>query len=170
MIRFLALLAPLLLAVPAQADMRGIGSGADLTPADMGHIFAESCFVDAPGGLVRNAAAMGRVFSLEDAYARGDAAVDLTDLSETLRLTVEGGGRAATCTMTVDAEAAGDGADLYESVEAHLVEWVGEAPEADYVDGGLTWAWSADATDFALTFTEGTEAFVLALDMERQED
>ena len=167
--RLSSLLLTALLAGPAHADMRSVGQGADLSPADMAHIFAETCFADSPESVVRNAAAMGRVLSLEDAYTESDSPVDLTDLSETLRLTADGDRDEATCTMVIDAQAAGDGADLYDGIEAHLIEWLGDTPEADAVDGGLAWRWQDDRAAFALIFTEGEDAFTLALDIERRE-
>jgi len=167
MMRFAPLFLVALLAGPAHADMRSVGQGADLSPADMAHVFAETCFADSPESVVRNAAAMGRVLSLEDAYTDGESEVDLTDLSKTLRLTVDGDRKGATCTMVIDAEAAGDGADLYDGVESHLVEWVGETPEADAIDGGLAWIWEDDEIVFILTFVEEEDTFTLVLDVER---
>jgi len=167
MVRFLPSLLAALLAGAAHADMRSVGQGADLSPADMAHIFAETCFADSPDGVVRNAAAMGRILSLEDAYTDGDTEVDLTDLSETLRLTVDSDRRGATCTMAIDAQAAGDGADLYEGLESHLIDRVGEMPEADAIDGGLLWIWEGGETLFVLTFIEEEDTFTLVLDLER---
>ena len=152
----------------AHADPRSIGTGATLTPFDIGHIFAESCFEADPARLENNARVMGRVLSLNTKADGRDGPVIMTDLSDVLVLTARGRRSSASCIMEIQADAVGDGADLYESVEDHLDDWRdGDLPEADYVDGGLTWAWDERNTTFTLTYTEVPDTFTLALDVKR---
>lgn len=128
---------------------------------DLGHVFFAVCHPTIPPLLE------DRIVLAETAF--GWDAVDLgTDMAfqtadEAVTVTLDGNVLEAVCEMTISKEVGGDGAALYEDLEAHLSEDVdGDLPEADYTDGGLTWSWERDVP-MSLSYTETDEHFLITL-------
>lgn len=153
---------PLLVATGGAALADSYAAPLGVTPAagDLGHVFFSVCHPTQPALLE------DRVALAETAF--GWVAVDLgTDMAfqtpdGAITVTLDGNPLAATCEMKIAPEVGGDGADLYDDLQAHLAAETDTTPEADYTDGGVVWAWDS----YTLTYTEDADGFTIALDAE----
>ena len=158
----LALLA--LLGAPAAllADTQSIRKGAELTSAQIGHAFAHGCLGSVPARMAARAEVFETAFGFKQAYPGID--VGYSDPNGTISVTLDGNVLEMTCRMSISGGIAGDGADLYESLEAHLTDHLdGKVPDADYVNGGVSWTRATINAGYRLEFIEVKGAFVLAL-------
>ncbi len=156
-----ALLALTLLGSAASADSYAAPLG--ITPAaeDLGHVFFSVCHPTRPGMLEDRIALAETAFGWEPADLGTDMAFQTPDGAVTV--TLDGNILGETCEMTIAKDVGGDGAALYDDLEAHLAEdRDGDLPEAEYTDGGLIWSWEGDVP-FALSYTETEDAFVISL-------
>ncbi len=164
MIRALAL--PLALSTaPAFADTQAIAPGAQLSPAQVGHIFDAVCFGSTPIGMTE------RVVLAESAFffAPEDLGTDFGYVSPdgAIIVTLDGNPIEAVCTLSVASNFIGDGAALYDSVLLHLATQLdAPVPEGTAIDGGLQWQWDQLNASFTMTFIETEGAFLLSLTAE----
>ena len=146
----------------AVADTQAIAPGGQITATQVGHIFDAVCFADTPIGMDK------RVTLAESAFffAPTDLDTDFGYLSadEAISVTLDGDALEKTCQVAVSTDIAGDGADLYDSVAAHLADHLdGTLPAADYTDSGVVWQWDQTDASFTLEYTENGDLFLLKL-------
>jgi hypothetical protein len=148
-----------------------IGSGAvadpyarplGVTPAaeELGHVFFSVCQPTRPVLLEDVIVYAEQSFGWVQADLGTDFGFQTPDGAVTV--TLDGNPIEATCEMKISSEVGGDGADLYEDLEAHLALDTDTLPEADYTDGGVVWAWDS----YTLTYTEDADGFTISLDAE----
>lgn len=152
----------ILTTAPAWAhDGPAIRLGSTPAPDVLGHVFFSVCHPTKPALLEDRIALAETAFGWEPFDAGTDAAFRTPDGAITV--TLDGNPIEATCEMTIPTAIGGDGADLYTDLETHLsLDTDGALPEATFTDGGLTWRWDS----YALTYTEGADAFVITLEAE----
>mgnify|MGYP000383267827 CR=1 FL=1 len=152
------------LAAPAFADSQLIPPGVEvvLTPTQIGHVFDSVCAPTVP------ALADTKIILAKDAF--GWEAIDLgtdfgfIDPTGAITVSLDGNALATSCEMSVTADLAGDGAELYDSLETHLSERRdGDLPEAEYIDGGVIWRWDTSTASYEYEFIEVEGAFMMVL-------
>ncbi len=133
-----------------------------ITPAadELGHVFFTVCQPTRPALLEDVIVYAEQSFGWVPADLGTDFAFQTPDGAVTV--TLDGNPIEATCEMKISSEVGGDGADLYEDLEAHLALDADTLPEADYTDGGVVWAWDS----YTLTYTEDADGFTITLDAE----
>ena len=164
MMRAFLLSAFALLALPAHGDPQAIGPGATLTPHQVGHAFLSGCVPTVPTLMEDRAEVFGTAFFWETADLGTDAGYISADGA--ISVTVDGNPLKATCEMSASADLIGDGAELYDSLAAHLADTVDELPAPEAIDGGLSWSWAGSNSKFTLEFIEVEGAFLLRLTSE----
>ena len=151
----------LLVANPASGDPLALPPGQTPAADQLGHVFLSVCAPTVPALMEERIELAETAFGWQPADLGTNAAYQTPDGAITV--TLDGNAQKATCEMTIPATIGGDGAALYEDLEAHLIDAVGgEEPEATFVDGGLVWIWQGDVP-FGLNFTEMEGAFTLTL-------
>ena len=153
-----------LLGSPAFADSQMFPPGAPIAPGQLGHIFDAACFASQPGMIADRAAIVESVFKFEPADLGGVAG--WVHPNGAISLNVSGDILRASCEMSVVADLGGDGADLYDSLAAHLPRSA-EGTEAEAVEGGLQWAWDNSGVRYSLTFVELEGAFLITYEAAR---
>lgn len=145
------LLAILPLAGPALADSQSIPPGTLLTPTQIGHAFAAACLGARPAQMQDHAAIVESAFYFED-LGDGQWISPVGDIF----VWVTGNPIEASCAISMHPDIVGDGAELYDSLLAHLSEHLdGELPEAEALDSGIIWQFNERDTAYTLDFTMG---------------
>ncbi len=159
----------LLIAAPAFADSQAIPKGATLTAAQAGHAYAAACHTGQP------ALMKSKVSLWEDAFGfvpatDADHEIAFASADGGIAVVADYGALKAMCKMTVSSEIAGDGADLYDSLEAHFAErWWRDSPVvADYTDGGLVWTYTRQDVAHSITYVETDAGFIVTHLAERE--
>jgi hypothetical protein len=147
------------------ADTQAVADGSLINPTQIGHIFDAACIASVPTLMERSAAIVVDAFGFEPIDLGTDAG--WISPNGAITITVDGNPIEAQCAMSASADLVGDGAELYESLEAHLTEHLdGALPDAEYVDGGLVWSWTGTNASFSLTYLEFDDAFSIILTSE----
>lgn len=147
----------------AAADQQAIPMNSAPTAAQLGHVFVSTCAPTLPPLMETQFELFDTAFGWE---ARAtDADLAFSPANSELTASFDSNWEGATCTLTIPTSISGDGADLYEGLEAHLAAEIDNLPSAEFVDGGLFWTWaregSVDVT-YTVTFTETSEGHTLS--------
>lgn len=149
----------------AFADQQAIPPGTTPTADQLGHVFAEACFASQPGLIERRAEILETAFSFIKSTTT-DLDAEWIAPDGALRLSVDGNPINTECTMHIPGEIGGDGAALYEGLEAHLPEGA-QAVTAEAVEGGLTWSWAGNDVSYRIDYIESDGDFSLLYKAER---
>ena len=143
------------------ADSQAIPNGTELTAAQAGHAFGNACKTGQPTLLKKTVPLWVTAFDFVPATgADYDAA--FASPSGAIEVTVDFGVLDASCTMHVAGGLGGDGADLYDSLEAHIAEWWRDSePTVDAIDGGLSWLWNRSDVDHKVTYVKTDKGFTV---------
>lgn len=138
----------------AFADTQAIRDGTDPATDQIGHVFMHFCEAG-------NLALMNGKFETAIEAFRWeplDMGTDLAAISPMGAITVslDGNPFGQTCTMAMHPDVAGDGSEIYDSLEAHLADRLdGDLPPGEAIDGGLRWSFEKSRTPFTLDFYMG---------------
>jgi len=162
------IMALLLTSLPAFGDTQAIPKGATLSPAQIGHAYGAACYTSQPALMKAKLALWEEAFWFTSADAGDhDFAYDSEDGK--LKVVADSGALKAFCELSVAQDAGGDGAELYESLEAHLADrWWRDSPvDSSAIDGGLVWNWTRQDVTHSVTFVEGPDGFTITHVAER---
>ncbi|WP_281984553.1 hypothetical protein [Thalassorhabdomicrobium marinisediminis] len=149
------------LATPVLADSYAKPLGATPEAGELGHVYFSVCHPTRPGRMEKGIVMARDAFGWEPMESEADFAFATPDgaVSVTLDATLFD----ATCEMKISKDVGGDGAALYEDLEAHLSDDTdGALPPAEYTDGGLIWSWERSAP-YRLSYVETETEFLITL-------
>lgn len=149
-------------ALPAQADTPAIPQGTEPAAEHLGHVFMTFCTPQLAPLMESDFKLFQDMFSFT--LRDGDTDYAIGSVEDNIRITLDSNWQGAVCEMTVAPALAGDGFAIYEDLTAHLDE-IENLPEAQAIDGGLSWSWdrAGDTLDVTYTveFIETAEGHIL---------